>query len=176
MNVSTLTHRVKQFARALNASVEARELNELPEYLDAAQRALFRRMSASDQRHSLNLFRTLRERGETDDALLQAALLHDIGKSLARIRLWHRVAYVLLGRTLPRWRERFCRGSQRDWRYAFYVLAHHTELGAELARGAACNDEVVALIRNHQRPNAAQAPLPAPARRKLRVLQAADED
>jgi hypothetical protein len=176
LNVSTLVHRLKQFTRALNASVETRELTELGEYLDAAQRDLFRRMSVGDQRHSLDMFYTLRERGETDDALLQAALLHDVGKSLARIRLWQRVAYVLMGRMSLRRREWFCLSAKRDWRYAFYVLAHHTELGAELALGVACNDEVVSLIRNHQRRTVAQIPLPAPAQRKLRALQAADED
>ena len=176
MTLSSLINRVRQFARALHATVEARELNELPEYLDAAQRDLFRRMSAGDQRHSLDLFHILRERGETDDALLQAALLHDVGKSLAPIRLWQRVVFVLLGRVSSAWRDRFCGDAKRDWRFAFHVLAHHTELGAELARAAACTDEVVALIRNHQRRATAQLPLPAPAQRKLRALQAADED
>ncbi|TMC60250.1 MAG: HDIG domain-containing protein [Chloroflexi bacterium] len=174
--MSTYLHRIRQFSRALGASVDPRELLELAEYLDAAQRDLFRRMSTGDQRHSLNLFYRLRAQGETDDALLQAALLHDVGKSLVCIRTWQRVAHVLLGRVAPRRWEHFCLSPKRDWRYAFHVLAHHTELGAELARAAACNDEVIALIRNHQRPPSAPLSLPAPAQRKLRALQAADED
>lgn len=174
--MSTVLHRIKQFVRAWRARVEPRELKLLSEYLDSAQRALFVKMAVSDQRHSLDLFYALRARGETDEALLQVALLHDVGKSQARIQLWQRVAYVLMGRLARRWRERFCASPARDWRYPFFVLAHHTELGAELAARAGCSEEVVALIRNHQRPITAQLALPILAQRKLRVLQAADNE
>ena len=40
-------------------------------------------MSVSDQRHSLNVMRTLRRQGHTEPDLLAAALLHDVGKSAA---------------------------------------------------------------------------------------------
>ena len=167
-------HRVKQFWRSLNAGVGAHERRLLSEYLDPPARALFERMSLNDQRHSLDLLYLLRERGETDESLLQAALLHDVGKAQAQIRLWQRVAYVLMGKLPGRMRARFCASSRRDWRYPFFVLAHHTELGAELARRAGCSAEVVALIRDHQRPIPPQ--IATSSRRRLSALQSADED
>ncbi len=157
----------------MKAEVRPQELTVLSEYLNPAQRALFVGMSRSDQRHSLDLFYKLREAGEIDEALLQAALLHDVGKSLGRIGLWQRVAYVLLGKVSRRWRARFCAKPQRGWRHAFFVLAHHTQLGAEMARQAGCSEEVIALIREHQAPVTSIIPLPS--QRKLRVLQAADD-
>jgi putative nucleotidyltransferase with HDIG domain len=170
--MTTLLHRVKQFFRAWQAKVAPPELLMLREYLSSEQRTLFNRMSLSDQRHSLDLFYTLRDKGETDDALLQTALLHDVGKSAARIHLWQRVAYVVMGKVSRRWRKRFCDQPQRDWRYAFFVLAHHMEIGAALANRAGCADEVVELIRAHQSPITPK--IPSAARRKLRALQAAD--
>ncbi len=174
--MNTIFHRIKQFIRATRASVAPRELAALAEYLDPAQRALFAQMVVSDQRHSLDLFYILRGQGETDDALLQAALLHDAGKSQTRIHLWQRAVFVLMGKLSRRLRERFCASPCRNWRYAFFVLAHHTDLGAEMAQRAGCSDEVVALIRNHQRSITAQLSLPMPSQRKLRVLQAADNE
>jgi hypothetical protein len=54
------------------------------------------------------------------------------------------------------------------------VLAHHTDLGADLALKAGCSSEVIGLIRSHQRPVTQVMPLPAQSR--LLALQAADDD
>jgi hypothetical protein len=172
--MTTALHRVKQFWRAYRAEVEQRELTGLSEYLDPAQRALFARMSVGDQRHCLDLFYALRERVGIDEPLLHAALLHDAGKSAARIHIWQRVAYVLLGKLSQRLRAKLCASPERGWRHPFYVLAHHTDLGADLAAQAGCSDEVVALIRCHQRP--VNPVLPMLAQSRLLALQAADDD
>jgi hypothetical protein len=170
----TAVRRVKQFWRACRATVEPREMNGLSEYLDPAQRALFARMAVSDQRHCLDLFYSLRGRMGADGPLLQAALLHDAGKSAAPIHLWHRVAYVLLGKFSQRARAKLCARGDRRWRVPFFVLAHHTDVGADLALKAGCSGEVVALIRSHQRPVNPVMPLPEQSR--MLALQAADDD
>ena len=172
--MTAAVRRVKQFWRACRATVEPREMNGLSEYLDPAQRALFARMAVSDQRHCFDLFYSLRERMGTDGPLLQAALLHDVGKSAAPVRLWHRVAYVVLGKLSGRARAKLCARRGTGWRVPFFVLAHHTDLGADLALKAGCSGEVVALIRSHQRPVNPVMPLPAQSR--LLALQAADDD
>ena len=172
--MTVAARRVKQFWRALHAAVEPREMNALSEYLDPAQRTLFARMTVSDQRHCLDLFYSLREHMGADGPLLQAALLHDVGKSAAPVHLWHRVAFVLLGKLSPRARAKLCGRPGRGWRVPFFVLAHHTDLGADLARMAGCSTEVVALIRSHQRP--VSPVTPQPVRSRLLALQAADDD
>ena len=172
--MTALVRRVKQFLRAYRATIEPREMIGLSEYLDPAQRALFSRMAVSDQRHCLDLFYSLREQLGADGPLLQAALLHDVGKSAAPIRLWHRVAYVLLGKLSERARANLCARGGRGWRIPFFVLAHHTGLGADLALKSGCSGEVVALIRSHQRPVSPLMQLPAQSR--MLALQAADDD
>jgi len=106
---------------------------------------LFRVMPRYDQRHALEVLRTLQAHGYDDRDLLAAALLHDAAKSAgprARVRLWHRVAFV---------------------------LRHHPELSARLALEAGCSPRTAELIRHHEgQPDECDDPL-------LAALRAADE-
>jgi len=58
-------------------------------------------MPRGDQRHSLAVLRTLLEWGETHPALLQAALLHDVGKAAAPLSPWERALLVLTEALCP---------------------------------------------------------------------------
>ena len=60
-------------------------------------------MPRNDQRHSLNVLRSLRAAGHDEPALMQAALLHDVAKSTGGVTLFHRVAVVLLKIVRPDW-------------------------------------------------------------------------
>jgi len=102
--------------------------------------------------------------------LLAAALLHDVGKTPpqgGRLRLWHRVAVVLMRAFWPGLLERIARNQPGSWRQPFYVQGHHAEIGAELARQAGCSSITVALIRRHEG-------LQRQADELLAALQAAD--
>jgi putative nucleotidyltransferase with HDIG domain len=111
------------------------------------QQALFASLAVVDQRHSMAVARALASHGETDPDLLRAALMHDIGKSLGRIAVWERVAHVLLLCVTPRLVGRI--GSKRAGGagHGLYLLAHHAELGAQIAAQAGFSPEVVALVR-----------------------------
>ncbi len=145
-------YRFKQFWNAVTARVRREELAILDRYLAPPQRELFRRLDVADQRHSLDVFYTLRSRGYSDRELLQAALLHDIGKSGVKIRLWQRVALVLIRWLRPGWLEPLAWGDPYSWRYPFYVQLKHSETGAEMAARVGASPGVVALIRDHQQP------------------------
>ena len=62
--------------------------------------ALFDAMPVADRRHGLDVAERLLRRGHDDPDLLGAALLHDAAKG-HRMRLWHRVAGVLLEALAP---------------------------------------------------------------------------
>lgn len=99
-------YRVRQVVWAAQAQWRPLDLGAFGEYLNQEQQALFLAMSRSDQRHSLAVFQRLRSANMSDPALLQAALLHDIGKAAADVRLWHRVIVVLARACFPKLLDR----------------------------------------------------------------------
>lgn len=122
-------------------------------------------MHRSDQRHSLDVFLTLRRAGYEDRALLQAALLHDVGKAAAQLTVWHRVAVVLLGRFAAGWLDRLAVDGQ-GWRAPFAAHLRHVQQSAEWAALVGCSPDVVALIRDHHTPSSKD--------KRLAALQWAD--
>lgn len=155
-------YRVYQVWRSLRARpLDASDHAILDGALPAAGRALFFTMSRNDQRHSLTVYRALRDRGCEDAELLAAALLHDSGKGDGRTPFLVRPAVVLLRRFAPgvlRWLAR----SPRPWfRRPFYYAWRHAEIGADLAAQAGLSERVVTLIRTHHQPNGPAAELHA---------------
>ncbi len=143
--------RVRQFLAAITARVSADETAILQQHLDPSQRDLFRAMSAIDQRHCLDVFNTLLEQAHSDSDLLRAALLHDVGKR--GIRLWHRVAGVLMEAFWPALLEKLAVNRPQSWLYGFYIYRHHADLSAELAERSGCSSAIVELIREHHSPS-----------------------
>lgn len=172
MSILGARYRVRQFALALGASISHERADTLKRHLEAPQLELFHKMPRVDQHHGLAVFRALQEAGETETSLLQAALLHDVGKTLGPVRIWHRVIAVL-AKALASHLWETMGDDAGSWRYPFYVHRQHSALGAELARQAGCSPEVVWLIAHHEDRPTTQA-----KRREnqlLAALQAADE-
>lgn len=128
------------------------------------QQQLFARLAPNDRRHALAVARTLQKAGHSQPALLQAALLHDVAKSLGQPIL-HRVLIVLLEAFWPaalRWLAGQAEGQTpqmsqveaqlagQRWRRPFVVHAYHPLLGAAWAEAAGCEAEAVRLILKHQ--------------------------
>ncbi len=169
----TAVYRVRQFVSALRASrLSTQERTFVNQYLSPAQQVLFERMSVQDQSHAVAVARALYQQGWRDVALLQAALLHDIGKADSGLSLWHRVLIVLLHAI---WPAGLTWLAQEDggWRRPFYRHVHHPQIGARLAAEAGSSPSVVTFIAAHQTPvNGRLDPIEAP----LIALQAADND
>ncbi|MHB0856627.1 MAG: HD domain-containing protein [Anaerolineae bacterium] len=110
---------------------------------------LFSRMSLGDQRHALCVLAGLDRLGPVAPVLAQAALLHDVGKSVAGLTLWHRTVIVLLGWAHEPLLARLASPDPSSWRYPYHVHLRHAELGAQLCAQVGCPPEVVALVRHH---------------------------
>jgi len=165
-------HRVEQFFRSTFAWVRPAEITALRSILTPEQMALFQRMDRIDQRHSLDVMDTLNRAGHHDMDLMQAALLHDAGKSVSmngkrmaagcasssargplyRMTVWHRTAVVLMQNNTPGWLARLA-ADGRGWKRPFALHVRHATTSAELARQAGSAPEVVAAIRSHHEPD-----------------------
>lgn len=132
--------------------------------MSAAAFALYAAMPVADRRHALDVLANLRQSGVTDPDVLTAALLHDAAKG-SRIRLWRRVAVVLLEAVTPTGLERLASADPDSWRYPFHLHLHHAALSAQAALDAGCSPRAAAFI--HGTPSGPDAQLAA-------ALQSAD--
>jgi hypothetical protein len=142
-------YRVRQFTMALGAHVFRERTDDLATYLDRPQLDLFHSMSSIDQHHCRAVFRTLQVAGHRDPSLLSAALLHDTGKTLGPVRIWHRVLAVLAKTLVPRLWESID-AHPGTWSYPLYVHRQHATMGSEVAAQAGCGKDVVWLIAHHE--------------------------
>jgi hypothetical protein len=159
-------HRVRQFAAHIAARVAPEETELAGRVLPPRAYELFKAMPRADRRHALDVVAHLRAAVGDDPELLAAALLHDAAKG-HRMRLWHRVAGVLLEAFAPRALRRLAVDAPRSWRYPFHLYLHHGALSAEAAVAAGCSPRVAGFIRGEPA-NEADAAL-------LAALAAADE-
>jgi hypothetical protein len=122
-------------------------------------------MPVADRRHGLDVALSLARLGHDDPDLLGAALLHDAGKG-DRMRLWHRVAGVLLDASAPSLLRRLASAEPTSWRHPFHLYLHHASISARLAREVGCPARVAGFITGEV--DAADASL-------LRALTTADD-
>jgi len=169
--MSLAGHRVAQFLRAAFARPAAGEGALVEQHLPPPLRPAFTRLSRAEQAHALATLRTLLRRGQTDPDLLVAALVHDLGKSRAPLRLMERVLVVLAQSCLPRQAARWGQGEPHGWRRAFVVAAQHAAWGEALVLEAGGSPRLAEIVRRHH------DPLPAattPVDGLLKALQASD--
>ena len=162
-------YRTRQFFTALTARVSETDLTEADALLPAGAGALFRRMPRDGQAHALRVARDLKRAGETHPSLLAAALLHDAGKSAARLTPLTRSIFVVLQRLAPHWLQRL---ADTGWRRPLVALRDHPRIGADWARRAGCDELTVWLIEHH--PDHLDD-ISSDRARLLRALQAVDD-
>ena len=139
-------YRARQFARGLRPALTPAEVTQARARLSPAEWALFLAQEPRDRRHALDLHRALLEVG-AGDALLAAALLHDVGKG--PLHVWQRVAFVVLEAGAPALARALEAEAGPGWRHGLWRLRHHAHLGAAMLAAAGSAPRVVALVAGH---------------------------
>ncbi len=139
-------HRVAQFVAHVRARVDPAEEADARAILGDRLWPLFAAMPVADRRHALDVVARLRSGGWDDADLLTAALLHDAAKG-HRMRLWHRIAGVLLESISPRLLRRVATEDPGSWRHPFHLYLYHDRLSADLAEDSGCPPRAVAFLR-----------------------------
>ena len=166
-------YRVDQFLRALTAqhALSKQRISQASRTLSPEGQALFIKQAPQDQRHALDVYETLLEEGHTNDDLLTAALLHDVGKVVVQAPPWRRAVFVLTKPFAPWATSALLPNRVNGGHSPLVTYANHAEIGAHLAEEIGCSALTVDLIRHHESlPTADQTRRD----RLLAALQAAD--
>ncbi|KLU62139.1 HD domain protein [Peptococcaceae bacterium CEB3] len=156
----SIFYRSGQFINVLWARFGREDLTRARRFLNAPAYALFLRQAPTERRHSLKVAALIENRGpalSADDRrnVLQAALLHDCGKSLFPLRLWQRVLVVCWQKSPQAVQTRLIRGP-KFVSSPLRSAQRHPVWGSRLAHQAGLNDDVCRLIAEHHQP---QTPL-----------------
>ncbi|WP_132015465.1 HDIG domain-containing metalloprotein [Hydrogenispora ethanolica] len=130
-------------------------------YLNEAGKTLFFQMGKIDQFHSLAVAQTIiadsKREAQPSSHVIQAALLHDVGKMADDFNLLTRILVALIRRLVPIYRGKLAMAQldRRFWgrvRYGCYIDLIHPVRGAHLTLRAGFDPAVAELIRRHHDP------------------------
>lgn len=143
--------RLRQLRAALTARISPDDRALVVGLLSSAELRLFARMPRFDQRHCLDVCRTLARGGYDDPLLLRAALLHDCGKvddEGRPIPLIYYGIFVVAQRLAPALYQRAARDGRGLLR-PFAVHAAHDERAARMAAQAGSPPDLVGILRDY---------------------------
>ncbi|HYY46267.1 MAG TPA: HD domain-containing protein [Candidatus Angelobacter sp.] len=141
-------HRVGQFWRHASARVRVEEAANADRILGPSLAPLFHSLPVNDQRHGLDVLATVtRVDDHPERLLLQAALLHDVGKGGARFSIIERSVTVFLHALSPRLLDAAL-GARPGLARRYRIYADHARIGAERVRAAGAG-ELAAIIAEH---------------------------
>lgn len=153
-------YRFNQLYNAIFAKVEQQEYIWLNTILESKELALFQRQALTEQRHALDVAYDLEQNKQeiiktygkvVYHNLLLAALLHDCGKSLIKLRLWQRIVIVTTGYLPKEWKKKISKHKNLLGK-TLVIYEQHPAWGKRLAAKAGLNEDVQLLIREHHSP------------------------
>lgn len=148
--VGRVRYRTWQFWRSMRpAPLPSDHEEEVAAILNPNEMELFHRLPLADRHHCYRVMRTIKGTGHSENELLAAAILHDVGKTEAQTTWWDRPLVVLAEAIAPSAAEKWANGSGQGLSRPFKTKANHADWGANLALDAGSMALTVELIRRH---------------------------
>lgn len=149
-------YRVLQFTHAFFPYINPEDIKWALNHLSPEASILFLQQSLPDQRHAIHVTQSIVKAkhplsNDNFINLVTAALLHDCGKSVITIRLWHRVFIVLIQK-IPQSVRVCLESGQSILSIPLKVDTRHAIWGGYLAEQAGLDPEICRLIRDHHNP------------------------
>lgn len=141
-------YRVKQFYWSITSKINEDDIEIIDKYLDEKEKVLFKKLSAYEQKHSVNVAKDMikasKENNIKKDYLIKAALLHDIGKIYKKINPIEKSILVIL--------DNISKGKIKKYSgiKIIDVYYNHGDKGYKLLKDIGDYDErFLYLIKNH---------------------------
>jgi HD domain. len=134
------------------------EIEWVAKTLPAEAFSLFRKQALPEQRHALEVTKSLKNAKKSLDLypeeyenLIIAALLHDCGKSLVKLDLWQKILIVLIN-GCPLLIKKLIETKPGFLTHTLNIAHQHAKWGESLAKEAGLNQKICLLIRQHHCP------------------------
>jgi hypothetical protein len=146
-----ISYRAGQFLRSVFPRLNDTDKQLVRGILHPELAGLFFSMNRADQLHSIRVLKDLIRSGQSDDDLLAAALLHDVGKSRDPLNPLQRALIVLANLVAPALVDRLGQANHARglWK-PFRSAVQHPRWGAELVEANGGSPRLAAIIRRHQ--------------------------
>ncbi|AGA69606.1 putative domain HDIG-containing protein [Desulfitobacterium dichloroeliminans LMG P-21439] len=153
-----MLYRVRQFYNTIYPKINTEELEWALKLLPPCSVPLFKSQPLPEQRHALDVALDLCASGIHNSHLLAAALLHDCGKAKHPLKVWERVAIVLLQK-LPRQIWDHLLSCHSPLSLSLRTAQEHPSWGAEMAQEFGLDLHIIELIREHHDPRSKEGRL-----------------
>lgn len=147
-------YRLKQFGWSVTSRITKDDEEFLHHFLSATEKDLFDKLSLNERKHSIRVARSIKstlsgheynlnEIGLSENDMIKASLLHDIGKTAVSVNIIEKSIIVIL--------DKITSGKLKNMTHNKKVNCYyyHGAIGYEILKKYGYNEKFLTLIRDH---------------------------
>jgi putative nucleotidyltransferase with HDIG domain len=141
-------YRIKQFYWSIICRIDLKDKEFISKYLNMDEKSLFNKLATYEQKHSINVaeavMKVCGENNINNEALVKAALLHDIGKIYKKLNPIEKSLMVMLNSISKGKLRQYNRFKKVD------VYYNHGDKGYNMLKNTGnYNERFLYLVKNH---------------------------